>query len=335
MTRSPTVVYLIPDAGIPVGGTKGASVHVREVALALASREAEVTVVAQRVKSAVQGCEVVALDPGPLRRGPGGEIGRIAAAEDFARRAALVIAERRPDVILERLSLFFGAGRRLAEAAGVDRVVEVNAPVAAERIRHFGLVHRSLAARREREALLGSVVVAVSEPMATWALERGAALAHVTPNGVDSVRFANGTHREAATIRRLTLGLEGMEVIGFVGSLKPWHGVNVLLSAVEALAPSRPSLRLLVVGDGPERKALEAAAARPGLAGRVIFTGAIPADEVPTYLAMFDIATAPFLPTDTFYFSPSRWWRRWRPPAPWWPRASNRLRTCWVALEYS
>jgi glycosyltransferase involved in cell wall biosynthesis len=304
MTRTPRIAYLIPDPGIPLGGTKGASVHVHEVAVALASQGAQVTVIAQRVTSPLPGVEVLELDPGPLPRGPEGERARIAAAADFASRAAPLLAALCPDLVLERLSLFFGDGGRLAAGARARRLVEVNAPVAAERATHFGLVHRELADRCERAALATADVLAVSEPVARWAQARTAGSVAVVPNGVDGARFDPGRYRTEAAWRRAALGLEGAEVVGFVGSLKPWHGVDVLLRAVARLAPARPALRVLVVGDGPERARLDGLAAQPALAGLVTFTGAVPVGDVPLHLGMADVVAAPFLPSDHFYFSP-------------------------------
>lgn len=93
-------------------------------------------------------------------------------------------------------------------------------------------------------------------------------------------------------------------MVGFVGSLKPWHGVDVLLEAIRRLAGSHPRLRLLVVGDGPMRSSLEEFTRRAGLEGVVTFAGAVPYAAVPGHLAALEIATAPFLFTDDFYFSP-------------------------------
>ncbi|MHB8311745.1 MAG: glycosyltransferase family 4 protein [Candidatus Dormibacteria bacterium] len=305
---SPRVAYLLPDAGIPVGGTKGGSVHVAEVCTALAAGGASVTLLAQRVSPFAsglpRGVSVIPLDPGPLARGQAGDEARIDAAQDFARRALPILEGLRPDLVYERLSLFFAGGGELAQTVGAARLVEVNAPVAAERERHFGLSCREIAGQAERDALAGASVMAVSDPLAAWALEMGAATAQVVPNGVDSRRFDPRSNRAAALAVRRALGLEGAEVVGFVGSLKPWHGVEVLLSAVGRLAPDRPNLRVLVVGDGPGRATLERQALGDALAGRVTFAGAVPSSEVPAHLAAFDVAVAPFLPAQDFYFSP-------------------------------
>jgi len=305
------VVYLLPDPGVPVDGTKGASVHVAEVCRALAARGAEVTLVAQRCARGgdpvdrVRGAfQLVLLDPGPLPRGPGGDPARIAAADDFAARAAEVLADRNPDLVYERLALFFGWGRSLAAAVGAARLVEVNAPVAAERRRSIGLLATDVADRAERAALVGAKVLAVSEPLAAWAQGRGAATVEVVPNGVDGPRFAAPGQRAAARVIRRNLGLLDAEVVGFIGSLKPWHGVEILLEAAAELAIGRPRLRVLVVGEGPGRLELERHATIGPLAGRVIFTGAVAPERVPAHLAALDIAVAPYRPGPDFYFSP-------------------------------
>lgn len=299
------IAFLLPDPGIPVGGTKGASVHVAEVCRALIDLGSSVTLLAQRVAGPLpDGVDIVHLDPGPIPRGAAGELSRMRACADFADRAAPQLARLHPDLVYERLSLFFDAGAALARHAGSVRLVEVNAPVAAERERHFGLVQREAADRAERIAIAGAQVIAVSEPVAAWVRERGPAGVDVVGNGVDNARFDPDARRGDALAVRRNLGLDDAELVGFMGSLKPWHGVDVLLDAAERLALHRPSLRVLVVGDGPCRAALETKASTPGLAGRVIFTGGIDPRSVPSHLVALDVATAPFLPSDDFYFSP-------------------------------
>ncbi len=299
------VAYLLADPGIPVGGTKGASVHVGEVCRALAAEGASVTLVAQAVQGAAPPkVGLLHLDPGPVPSGPTGEPARIEAARDFEQRAASALAEIEPDLVYERLSLFFSGGGELARSLRAARLLEVNAPVAAERERHFGLVRREAADRHERLAIEGAHVLAVSVPLAAWALERKAASVEVVTNGVDAARFDPELRRDEGSELRRSLCGGDAEVVGFVGSLKPWHGVDVLLEAVRRLKGSRPRLRLLVVGDGPMRPSLEEFTRRAGLEAVVTFAGAVPYAAVPGHLAALEIATAPFLPAEEFYFSP-------------------------------
>jgi glycosyltransferase involved in cell wall biosynthesis len=73
-------------------------------------------------------------------------------------------------------------------------------------------------------------------------------------------------------------------IIASAGRLVPWKGFDVLIRALPAL----PSWRLVVIGDGPERARLEAAARDCGVAGRVSFKGALPRAEALGWIASAD-----------------------------------------------
>jgi glycosyltransferase involved in cell wall biosynthesis len=146
-------------------------------------------------------------------------------------------------------------------------------------------------------------VVAVSPAVRDHALRLGVNPERILllPNGVDPELFHSG--HDGASIRRRH-GLEGGFVAGFCGSLKPWHGVHVLLDAVARAAEQVAGLRLLIVGDGPEREFLAERARALGIGGRVRFTGAVPHDSVAEHLAACDALVAPYVSMDSFYFSP-------------------------------
>jgi glycosyltransferase involved in cell wall biosynthesis len=81
---------------------------------------------------------------------------------------------------------------------------------------------------------------------------------------------------QATTISRSTWG-PVQHALLFVGRLVAQKGLDRLLGALASPALARASLRLLVVGDGPDRFALESLAARLGIAERVTFLGETPA----------------------------------------------------------
>lgn len=303
-----SLAYLLPDPGIPVGGTKGASVHVESLCAALVRAGVHVVLYAAKVTGPLRapgaaGVTVVPVDVGEVRSGPGGDRTRIAATGRFFDQVARQLSAARPDWIQERLSLFAGGGTDLAAALGLERVVEVNAPIADERARHFGLELVDDAHAAERAALREARVVAVSDPLAAWARENGAAETLVVPNGADTLGLDPAIWDPLRPGIRRELGFGEQVVVGFTGSLKPWHGVEVLLDAVASLSPWHP-VGLLIVGDGPGR-AVTCAAMRtlpPGVTA--VATGAVPAGEVARYLAAMDISVAPYTPGGTFYFSP-------------------------------
>jgi glycosyltransferase involved in cell wall biosynthesis len=85
---------------------------------------------------------------------------------------------------------------------------------------------------------------------------------------------------------RAQLGLNGPLVVT-VARLTPWKGVAGLIRVVNKLRTALPQLKLIVVGDGPERAALEREAAPFGEA--VTFTGAQPPEQVGVYLRAADV----------------------------------------------
>jgi glycosyltransferase involved in cell wall biosynthesis len=79
----------------------------------------------------------------------------------------------------------------------------------------------------------------------------------------------------------------------FVGRLEPNKGVWELLALFETLAPRFPELRLRLVGDGPERPALERRLAASGLTGRVQIVGAVAPEQVLRELRSADLFVFP------------------------------------------
>ena len=128
----------------------------------------------------------------------------------------------------------------------------------------------------------------------------------VCPNGVDAGRFATGGGEKV----RQALHINASDqVIGFVGTFGPWHGATVLAEAFVRLAPRAPDARLLLVGDGLERPAVETILAAHHVSQRVILAGKVPSSEVPSYLDACDILASPHVPLpadEEFFGSPTK-----------------------------
>ncbi len=109
-----------------------------------------------------------------------------------------------------------------------------------------------------------------------------ARLRHV-PNGVDCERFARAPETGIAPGFVKT---EGELIVGTVAPLRPEKNVARLLRAFAGIACDRPA-RLVIVGDGSERPALELLARDLGIADRTVFTGYLAAPE--KVLGWFDV----------------------------------------------
>lgn len=294
------VVHLCADPGVPVFGTKGSSVHVQEVVRAFRRLGHEVVIVAARTggRPPADLADVEVHRLADISHDDT-SIGRETARRDAGRRCGEAL-ERCGDVelVYERYSLWGASAMTWAAANDAIGILEVNAPLPDEHARHRTL-HDPAAAEEVARVAIGAAdrVVAVSEPVASWCRERTSGRCDrvvVVPNGVDTerIRPRAGTPRQWDEARSLT--------VGFVGTLKPWHGVDVLAAAFETLAPPE-RWHLLVVGDGPERDAVAERLAP--VADRVEFTGPVAHAAVPRLLERMDLAVAPYPPTAD-YFSP-------------------------------
>ena len=282
------VAYVCCDPGVPVFGSKGASVHFQGVLAALRRRGDDVSVLARRLGgSAPAGVEMVEL---ASVRGARAERERRLAADND--RVAAALRDAGPfDLVLERHALWSWGAMEAARADGVPAVLEVNAPLVAEHAAHRGLADVAGAERGVRRALAAApTVVAVSHEVAARLARSDV---RVVPNGVDPERFTGVRAAAAAPF-----------TVGFVGTLKPWHGLDVLVEAFALLRAQVPDARLLVVGDGPGRGALEAMLAGRGLSAAARLTGAVEPGDVGRWLTQMHVGVAPYPASADHYFSP-------------------------------
>ena len=112
------------------------------------------------------------------------------------------------------------------------------------------------------------------------------------PYGADAGAFEVATASVEALRRRLGLGSESIVVAG-VGRLIPVKGFEYLVEAHAAAVASVPELRLVLVGDGDGRRALEERVRSLRVADTVIFNGAVAPSEIPAFMAAADIVSVP------------------------------------------
>jgi len=111
------------------------------------------------------------------------------------------------------------------------------------------------------------------------------------PPGVDVDRFCPDEVARAKL--RARYGLGGRPVIGCVSRLVPRKGQDMLIRALPAIRQRVDDAVLVIVGNGPYREQLEKLAARFGVTEHVVFTGGVPADELPAHHAMPDVFAMP------------------------------------------
>lgn len=291
------IAYVCTDPGIPVFGSKGASIHAQAVLAELSRSGHELHLVTPRPGGEAHLPVEVHRLPA-VGRGPAAE--RERAAQRCDQAVTAVLDELAPDLVYERYALWGRTGTAWAARRGTPSLLEVNAPLVAEQQRFRELVDVDRANAVTVAALgAASAVVCVSDAVADWAraVSPRPERVFVIPNGVDAERIRPSS-------ARVTPATGTAFTIGFVGTLKPWHGVETVLEALAQLTVGGDGWRLLVVGDGPLHSALEAQAKRLGVLRQVEFTGALPPSEVPAQLQRMDVGCAPYGSEGTAYFSP-------------------------------
>jgi len=289
------LLYLSSDPGIPVLGHKGASVHVRQIATALSHLGVEVAIASPRTEPAGDTIETpIELLPLPETRPKASSEAEVCVAIEQQRAAVLEAARSfAADAIYERYSLFSDGGVRAAAVLGIPHVLEVNAPLREEAIRFRTLPHPDLALALERVVFRDTGrILAVSGEIKRWLVNEG-----VSPDRIDVVPNAVAPEMFGARPERR----DDEFVLGFCGSLKAWHGIEVLLEACAIAFPKEPSLYLEVIGDGPLASLLDST---PLPTSRLHRLGAIPHAAAVARLRGWDVGIAPYLPIEGFYFSP-------------------------------
>ncbi|NLD76642.1 MAG: glycosyltransferase family 4 protein [Acidimicrobiales bacterium] len=204
------------------------------------------------------------------------------------------------EFVWQRHELFHTAGVDFASRLGVPSVVFAPATPVWE-ARRWGVSRPGWGALAERfgeqpTLRRASLVACGSDEVAEQVQRMGVSPDSilVTPTGVD-LEQVDGHEGRAV---RSALGLGDGFVLGWMGSFRPFHAVHRLVEAVAGLN----DVTLLMVGDGPERPAVEALAGEVGV--RAVFTGTVPHTKLTAHLAAMDAAVVVAPDDGSFHYSP-------------------------------
>lgn len=215
------------------------------------------------------------------------------------------LARIQPDLVYERASCLQLSGVRAAGKLNIPHILEMNAPYVEERKEHFGIASffEQRASQVERTQLReSSRVVVVSEALRDYLVEKHNISPDkfmVMPNAVNLSKVQADPHR-AREIRAL-YNVQNKMVVGFVGSLFKWHGVDLLIRAVKKLKDNGFQVMLFVVGDGAIAGDLKQLSKTLQVEEDVIFTGSVPHSDVFDYIEAMDITV---MANSNWYGSP-------------------------------
>jgi len=236
---------------------------------------------------------------GPLARLP--VLNQLAVIHGLARRLEEVARQVRPDVLhAHSPALNAIAALRVGRRLGIPVVYEVrafweDAAVDHGTSRAGGLRYRLTRALETYALKRADAVTTICEGLRADIAARGVPLAKMTviPNAVNIDDFSLGQQADPALARQL--GLEGKTLLGFIGSFYAYEGLPVLVRALPQLLAGNPDVRLLLVGGGPQERALHALAAELGVSDKVVFAGRVPHEQVQRYYNLIDVLVYPRL----------------------------------------
>ena len=215
-------------------------------------------------------------------------------------RMLIFLNTNRVDVIYERYALFQVGGVIAAQLKKVAIALEINDAANIERVRSLKM--KSIALWFENKIFQrADALVTISTYFKRYLLSYGIDenKINVIPNAINPDLFTPERHQKDG-IRR-EYGLESKFIIGFVGLFVPWQGITFLLDVFSKLAGKYDFLHLLLVGDGPERPAIEHQIKETGLMSSVTLVGYVGQERVPSFVNAFDVAV---MPNSNTYRSP-------------------------------
>lgn len=296
------VLYFNPA----INATEGAAIHARELVKGLTKAGADVICFPEPKKN-LQYAKSNERKPESGLRLYATETARFArglwrTTSDFA-HLIRIAKKQQLDFIFTRNFEYSIAGVLLQWATGLPLIVEVNALQYLERRRYgdnFFIGLRRLFEKFNLEKAHAIYVVSAELLDIIKKEHIGPKQSKVIPNGVDVDKF----RPDVPAPTHLIPSIKDKCIFGFTGSLKSWHGTDVLITAFAALANERNDIALMIVGDGDEMAKLKDLAKREKIENLIVFVGRVNHADIPNYLSLIDVAVAPYLDNGDFYFSP-------------------------------
>lgn len=212
-------------------------------------------------------------------------------------------------VIYQRHSVFNASGVILASKFNVPLILEVNNSEVWAKKNWSRLFFEKLATKIENFALQNADMIGVVSEVTKNQIKdfcENESKIVINPNGVDPEKFSPDV--DGNQIKK-ELKLENYFVVGFIGTFSRWHGVETLFDAAVKVIEQNDKIKFLLIGDGNLKSNLELKTHQLGLDEKIIFTGIIPHDRAPEYLAACDVLVSPHLGFEDgtkFFGSPTK-----------------------------
>jgi glycosyltransferase involved in cell wall biosynthesis len=221
-------------------------------------------------------------------------------------RALWGIWKFKPEFIYERYTPLNFGGVLAAKRSGIPLILEVNATYAGRLGCDIEMAYPGVAKWAERKVLQwADGIVVVSGPLKECVMDRvgDPTKISITPNAINLRKISQiDPNFERQRIRQ-KYGIVQDFVVGFVGSMRRWHGLDFLADCIPKILEHHPDTHFLLVGTGEMEAELREIVAQQGLAANVTITGAVKHDDVYPLIAAMDIGVSPDTPP---YASPMK-----------------------------
>ena len=202
--------------------------------------------------------------------------------------------QSRPHFLYERHALHLHAGLDIARELNIPLLLEVNSPMVLE-MQRLGKLCLGRRARRSEQNLLAKAdaILAVTEALKDILIDAGARRerVHVIGNGAVAERYDNNARTEGMQLRANWSLPEDSFVLGFVGYMRPWHRLDLILDVMQR--PGLESLVFVLYGDGPALTDLQQKVVQRSLQERVKVQGVITPKDLPQHVMACDSALIP------------------------------------------
>lgn len=215
--------------------------------------------------------------------------------KDSERLIEKTIRQFNPDVVYERASFLCSSGLNICKRFNIKYVVEVNAPFSQEMKWFEGAnsFFGSVSDRILRSQLnYSNKVITVSSALKNYLKEycNDDSKITVTPNSVNESTIQIDSLCQDQLKKKYEI-TQNTIVIGFVGSIFPYHGVDLLIKAFSEVKKIfyNHDIKLLIVGDGYMLEELKQLTKTNKTEDDVIFTGSVKHENIFTYIDLMDV----------------------------------------------
>lgn len=303
------IIYMNGDRGLDLSVIEGYRVHVSKILECLNKVDQNVFLLTVNDNSCLTGFSNYKCVPHryvPLLHHLVPYTGTI---NSFALLKEILKINRRKkiDIIHERYGLYSYSGVLASLILRIPYILEVNGPCVEEKQlftapmqgnqRRVALYLRKICLKHA-DAIISVSNVLKNIMVTEWGIDKKKIL--VLPNAADVKTITNTV--ESNEFREHN-GFLNSFLIGFVGTLQAWYGLEVLIEAMRFVSKSVPESKLVFVGGGMARSNLEQQVRKYGLSKHVFFLGSKSHNEIPHILKTIDVAVAPYVDLPTGFFN--------------------------------